>query len=210
MSIPGLAFACGPLSGLQNKRGHARRSNWRGNLVAARAMNWGIDPFAGGAYSYVNPQTQEAPLAGLASPNGEAIFFCGEAFYRGKDVGTVEAALISELETARTARRRTSRARSLPASAGRTASSVCPDLNYERHRGCGKVMLDADLPEADVRQPQLLGELYHWGCANEVVKLLTGVFLALVHCPLQTNGRSGSIIEFYRFSDFPVATERGL
>jgi len=70
------------------------------NLVAARAINWGIDPFAGGAYSYVTPQTRQA-LAGLASPNSEAIFFCGEALYGGKDMGTVEAALTSGLETAR-------------------------------------------------------------------------------------------------------------
>jgi monoamine oxidase len=70
------------------------------NLVAARAVNWGIDPFAGGAYSYVTPQTRAA-LAGLASPNSEAIFFCGEALYGGKDMGTVEAALTSGLETAR-------------------------------------------------------------------------------------------------------------
>ena len=69
------------------------------NLVAARAINWGIDPFAGGAYSYVTPQTREA-LTGLASPNGGAIYFCGEALYGGKDMGTVEAALTSGLETA--------------------------------------------------------------------------------------------------------------
>lgn len=135
MSIPGLAFACGPLSGQQNKPRSREAFQLARQSRAARAINWGIDPFAGGAYSYVNPQTQEAPLAGLASPNGEAIFFCGEALYRGKDAGTVEAALISELETARTARCRASRARSLPAGAGRTASSVCPDLNYERQRG---------------------------------------------------------------------------
>jgi monoamine oxidase len=70
------------------------------NLAAARAINWGIDPFAGGAYSYVTPQTREA-LAGLASPNSEAIFFCGEALYGGREMGTVEAALTSGLETAR-------------------------------------------------------------------------------------------------------------
>jgi monoamine oxidase len=75
--------------------GHLKR-----NLVVARAINWGIDPFAGGAYSYVTPQTREA-LAGLASPNGGSIYFCGEALYSAKDMGTVEAALTSGLETAR-------------------------------------------------------------------------------------------------------------
>ncbi len=70
------------------------------NLVTARAINWGIDPFAGGAYSYVTPQTREA-LRALASSNSETIFFCGEALYGGKDMGTVEAALTSGLKTAR-------------------------------------------------------------------------------------------------------------
>ena len=70
------------------------------NLVAARAINWGIDPFAGGAYSYVTPRTREA-LARLVSADAGPIYFCGEAFYRGTDMGTVEAALTSGLETAR-------------------------------------------------------------------------------------------------------------
>jgi monoamine oxidase len=70
------------------------------DLVAARAINWGIDPFSGGAYSYVTPQTWEA-LAGLASADAGSIHFCGEAFYSGPDMGTVEAALTSGLETAR-------------------------------------------------------------------------------------------------------------
>ena len=71
------------------------------DLVAARATNWGIDPFAGGAYSYVTPKTREA-LAGLASPNAGSIQLCGEAFYSGADMGTVEAALASGRETAQT------------------------------------------------------------------------------------------------------------
>jgi monoamine oxidase len=70
------------------------------NLVAARAINWGIDPFAGGAYSYATPETRQA-LAALASPSAGPIQFCGEAFYSGTDMGTVEAALTSGLQTAR-------------------------------------------------------------------------------------------------------------
>jgi monoamine oxidase len=70
------------------------------DLVAARAINWGIDPFAGGAYSYVTPRTREA-LARLASADAGSIYFCGEAFYSGTDMGTVEAALTSGRETAR-------------------------------------------------------------------------------------------------------------
>jgi monoamine oxidase len=37
----------------------------------------------------------------LSRSNGGAIFFAGEALYRGQDTGTVEAALASGLETAR-------------------------------------------------------------------------------------------------------------
>jgi hypothetical protein len=38
----------------------------------------------------------------LAGPEGGVIFFSGEALYRGRDMGTVEAALTNGLETART------------------------------------------------------------------------------------------------------------
>ena len=69
-------------------------------LVAARAINWGNDPFARGAYCYATPKTREAQ-ARLGKPNGDAIFFSGEALYAGPDMGTVEAALASGLETAR-------------------------------------------------------------------------------------------------------------
>jgi monoamine oxidase len=71
------------------------------NLVAARAINWGHDPLARGAYSYATPQTRAAQAV-LSKNEGGAIFFSGEALYRGRDMGTVEAALASGLETART------------------------------------------------------------------------------------------------------------
>jgi monoamine oxidase len=71
------------------------------NLVAARAINWTHDAFARGAYSYATTETREAQSE-LASPEGGVIFFSGEALYRGRDMGTVEAALTSGLETART------------------------------------------------------------------------------------------------------------
>jgi monoamine oxidase len=73
----------------------------RRDLVASRAINWGNDPFARGAYSYATPQTRAA-LAALKKSDGEAIFFAGEALYAGPDMGTVEAALASGMETART------------------------------------------------------------------------------------------------------------
>jgi monoamine oxidase len=69
------------------------------SLVAARAINWRNDPFACGAYSYATPGTRQAQAA-LARANGGGVLFAGEALYRGKNMGTVEAALASGLETA--------------------------------------------------------------------------------------------------------------
>ena len=73
----------------------------RRDLVASRAINWGNDPFARGAYSYATPKTREA-LAVLRKPGGDRIFFSGEGLYAGPDMGTVEAALASGRETAQT------------------------------------------------------------------------------------------------------------
>lgn len=69
-------------------------------LVAARAIDWGRDPHAGGAYSYATPATRAAQ-ARLSHLDGRPVFFSGEALYQGRDMGTVEAALASGLETAR-------------------------------------------------------------------------------------------------------------
>src|SRR5690242_7104375 len=71
------------------------------NLVAARAIDGGNDPFARGAYSYATPRAREAQSV-LRKPNGDAIFFSGEALYAGPEMGTVEAALASGEETAKT------------------------------------------------------------------------------------------------------------
>jgi monoamine oxidase len=73
----------------------------RGDLIASRAINWGNDPFARGAYSYATPKTRAAQSR-LTKPDGGAIFFSGEALYAGPDMGTVEAALASGQETAQT------------------------------------------------------------------------------------------------------------
>jgi monoamine oxidase len=69
------------------------------DLVASRAINWGNDPFARGAYSYATPETREAQSL-LRKPDGGVIFFSGEALYAGPEMGTVEAALASGQETA--------------------------------------------------------------------------------------------------------------
>ncbi|SHH16610.1 flavin monoamine oxidase family protein [Bradyrhizobium erythrophlei] len=71
------------------------------DLVAALAINWAHDPFARGAYSYATPETRAAQSV-LSGFDGGAILFSGEALYRGRDMGTVEAALTSGRDTART------------------------------------------------------------------------------------------------------------
>ena len=73
----------------------------RRDLVAARAINWGEDVFARGAYSYATPKTREAQSI-LAKPDCGPVFFSGEAVYAGADMGTAEAALASGRDTART------------------------------------------------------------------------------------------------------------
>jgi monoamine oxidase len=73
----------------------------RDGLVAARAIDWANEPFSRGAYSYATPATRDAQSLLVSSDPGP-VLFSGEAFYRGRDMGTVEAALASGLETART------------------------------------------------------------------------------------------------------------
>jgi len=68
------------------------------DLVAAEAANWAHDPFARGAYSWATPRTRAAQES-LARADG-LVLFSGEALYRGRDMGTVEAALASGQETA--------------------------------------------------------------------------------------------------------------
>jgi monoamine oxidase len=69
------------------------------DLITSQAINWGIDAFARGAYSYATPKTQEAQTA-LRKSDAGAVFFSGEALYAGRDIGTVEAALAIGTETA--------------------------------------------------------------------------------------------------------------
>jgi monoamine oxidase len=72
----------------------------RKGLIASRAINWGNDPFARGAYSYATPDTRAAQSA-LTGVDRGAIIFSGEALYAGPDMGTVEAALANGRATAR-------------------------------------------------------------------------------------------------------------
>jgi monoamine oxidase len=74
------------------------RNDLARDVVAAVATNWAHDPYARGAYSWATPQTRAAQMI-LARADGP-VLFSGEALYRGRDMGTVEAALASGLETA--------------------------------------------------------------------------------------------------------------
>jgi monoamine oxidase len=69
------------------------------DLITSHAINWGIDAFARGAYSYATPKTQEAQTT-LRKSNAGAIFFSGEALCAALEMGTVEAALANGTETA--------------------------------------------------------------------------------------------------------------
>jgi monoamine oxidase len=71
----------------------------KGLLIAARAINWAADPFARGAYSYATPST--AQLLARLDRAHERVWFSGEAFYGGPEMGTVEAALASGWQAAR-------------------------------------------------------------------------------------------------------------
>jgi monoamine oxidase len=70
------------------------------DLITSHAINWGLDAFARGAYSYATPKTREAQTA-LRKLDAGAVFFSGEALHAGRDMGTVEAALANGTETAR-------------------------------------------------------------------------------------------------------------
>lgn len=71
----------------------------RESLIAARALHWGQDPFARGAYSYATPESHAAQDE-LTKPVSGVLYYAGEALYRGADMGTVEAALANGKETA--------------------------------------------------------------------------------------------------------------
>ncbi|GAA4383539.1 flavin monoamine oxidase family protein [Hymenobacter koreensis] len=68
-------------------------------LRAHHVANWQTDPFAGGAYAYATVETAAARQA-FAQPVAGTLYFAGEAFYDGPNMGTVEAALAAGLQAA--------------------------------------------------------------------------------------------------------------
>ncbi|KAA2243214.1 FAD-dependent oxidoreductase [Chitinophaga agrisoli] len=57
-------------------------------------INWTADPFTRGSYTYPTVQTKAA-LPVLSAPVANTLYFAGEGFYEGPEMGTVEAALTS-------------------------------------------------------------------------------------------------------------------
>lgn len=66
----------------------------RQEMLVARAIDWGADPFARGAYSYSTPGSKAA-IEELLKPTERKLFFSGEGVYQGSATGTVEAAVVS-------------------------------------------------------------------------------------------------------------------
>ena len=74
-------------------------ANLRDHVTAIKVINWDTDPFALGAYAYATLDTTEA-IATFFQPVANTIYFAGEAFYDGAEMGTVEAALVTGNRTA--------------------------------------------------------------------------------------------------------------
>lgn len=73
----------------------------RPQLRASHVRNWAAEPHTYGAYSYPTVNASVA-RATLATPVADTLFFAGEAVYEGPAAGTVEAALVSGRQAART------------------------------------------------------------------------------------------------------------
>lgn len=64
----------------------------KSKLKSLKVINWLQDPLSKGAYAYRTIDTSEA-MKVLSKPIEETIYFAGEAYYDGSEMGTVEAAL---------------------------------------------------------------------------------------------------------------------
>jgi monoamine oxidase len=70
------------------------------SLRNSRIFNWKNEPWSRGAYSYSKPGFRSARIISRKSIQSR-IYFAGEAYYEGAHPGTVEAAVVNGLETAR-------------------------------------------------------------------------------------------------------------
>jgi monoamine oxidase len=69
-------------------------------LNSSKVFNWTADPFTMGAYAYKTPQSKEA-LKLMEKPFNDILYFAGEAYFTGTEMGTVEAALVSGYNTSK-------------------------------------------------------------------------------------------------------------
>jgi monoamine oxidase len=69
-------------------------------LSAWKVIDWANEPFAKGAYTYATVAEQKVKDT-LDEPIENTLYFAGEAFYKGPEMGTVEAALASGLNVAK-------------------------------------------------------------------------------------------------------------
>ncbi|TDH20032.1 FAD-dependent oxidoreductase [Segetibacter sp. 3557_3] len=69
-------------------------------LEHSEVFNWPADPFTRGGYAYSTVDTSEARKV-LMAPENETLYFAGDGFYDGPEMGTVESALHSGLDAAR-------------------------------------------------------------------------------------------------------------
>ncbi len=69
------------------------------HVTAIKVINWETDPFALGAYAYATLNTPDA-IKTFSEPVENTLYFAGEAFYEGAEMGTVEAALATGNRTA--------------------------------------------------------------------------------------------------------------
>ena len=68
------------------------------NIEYCRVFNWQTNEFIKGGYSFSTPLSREARNL-IKTPLDGTLFFAGEALYEGDHPGTVEAALVSGIET---------------------------------------------------------------------------------------------------------------
>jgi monoamine oxidase len=69
-------------------------------MIDSQITDWGVDPYALGAYSYDMLSSKQARRL-LQQPVADTLYFAGEALYEGAHPGTVEAALISGRDAAK-------------------------------------------------------------------------------------------------------------
>ena len=78
---------------------HRDKEDIRKMLTHHKIICWDVQPFIRGGYSYNNVQSAEAKKF-FSNPVKHTIYFAGEAFYPGRQQGTLEAALVSGEDTA--------------------------------------------------------------------------------------------------------------